>query len=385
MAENLDLFPESPSGGDAADGKSVVHLGKPGVAHTKTQKTFERLVLRLGKLRRELEETRARWDSRLAFHTAEVRPLESRVAELRKEVVRLLVPFLHQTKHGRARIEEDLAQLILDQLDMIAVDEGGLKDADLSALFTELAGVSLEQTEEEAFRGMLDSMRDEFQRAGVNLDLGKLRPGMSDEEMAAAMADLENQFVGEAQNRQQEREKRPKTRAQLARELKERAMEEARKKNLGNLYRQLAKVLHPDLEQDPALRQQKEQAMKTLTLAYEQEDLHALLRLELEWIAKETSELDRLSEERLKIYIAVLREQADDLKAEIEDVGLHPRYMPVTRYVRPWVPEPDAFDREEIMASMRKEVEGLQLSIRNLRTPRARREVDEILRSYRGR
>jgi hypothetical protein len=63
-----------------------------------------------------------------------------------------------------------------------------------------------------------------------------------------------------------------------------RAAEEFRKRSIAKLYKQLARVLHPDLEQDRGLQSEKVQLMQELTEAYRQNDLHTLLRLELQWI-----------------------------------------------------------------------------------------------------
>ncbi|MDQ3417913.1 MAG: hypothetical protein M3541_03900 [Acidobacteriota bacterium] len=43
-------------------------------------------------------------------------------------------------------------------------------------------------------------------------------------------------------------------------------------------------MLHPDLEQDPSLRERKTGLMQEVTAAHAGGDLHTLLRLELEWI-----------------------------------------------------------------------------------------------------
>ncbi len=56
-----------------------------------------------------------------------------------------------------------------------------------------------------------------------------------------------------------------------------------KKRNLKSLYKQLAKVLHPDLETDPESKLQKEEWMKRLTSAHALGDLRELLSIEFEW------------------------------------------------------------------------------------------------------
>lgn len=67
--------------------------------------------------------------------------------------------------------------------------------------------------------------------------------------------------------------------------------------------------------------------MKELTAAYESKNLHALLTLELRWIHKENDHLESLSEEKLAIYLAILKEQARDLEQEVNGMFQQPRYQ----------------------------------------------------------
>jgi len=131
---------------------------------------------------------------------------------------------------------------------------------------------------------------------------------------------------------QQDEAKKKKTKKQLAQEGKEKEMEAARKKDISSLYKQLAKAFHPDLETDETLKKGREEMMKQLTVAYDNNDLHTLLKLELEWIKKEESNLDKLSADKLAIYNEVLREQVIELHFQMEELTEHPRYEPLLRY-----------------------------------------------------
>src|SRR5262249_2965949 len=120
-----------------------------------------------------------------------------------------------------------------------------------------------------------------------------------------------------------------KTKRQFKQEERMRQAEQARKKNITSIYRQLAKVLHPDLESDEARRQSKVALMQELTTAYHRNDLHTLLRLELEWIQREEGNLERLTDEKLAIYNQVLKDQLFELNLEIDGLAYHPRYGPI--------------------------------------------------------
>ena len=73
----------------------------------------------------------------------------------------------------------------------------------------------------------------------------------------------------------------------------------------------------------------KQALMQELTVAYRNNDMHTLLRLELEWIAREEGNLERLTDEKLAIYNQTLKEQVVDLQRELYELPCHPRYQPI--------------------------------------------------------
>jgi len=110
-----------------------------------------------------------------------------------------------------------------------------------------------------------------------------------------------------------------------------------------SLYKQLAKVLHPDLEIDSTLKAHKEEWMKRLTTAYSSGDLRELLSIELEWLGEESSNLAQASDEKRKIYCLVLKEQIQEVKAQTEQLVNGPEYFVLQRFAEPftgYIPEP---------------------------------------------
>jgi hypothetical protein len=69
--------------------------------------------------------------------------------------------------------------------------------------------------------------------------------------------------------------------------------------------------------------------MQDVTVAYRRGDLHTLLRLELEWIGGAHADTPRLTDEKLRAYTAILKEQAAGLDAECLELRFHPRYAPL--------------------------------------------------------
>jgi hypothetical protein len=122
---------------------------------------------------------------------------------------------------------------------------------------------------------------------------------------------------------------RKKTAKQIAKEERDKKAEEYTKRSLRSLYLSLVKLLHPDIERDAAAREVKEGTMKEVTAAYEAGDLHTLLRIEMEWIAKMTVGDEPLPEEKLQAYISALSAQVRELQEELEALDYSPRYMPI--------------------------------------------------------
>lgn len=125
---------------------------------------------------------------------------------------------------------------------------------------------------------------------------------------------------------------RKKSKKQLEAEAKRKAAEEIKNKSLRSIYVSLAKILHPDLEENEALRAEKEELMKTITSAYEAKDLPTLLKLEMQWVYKEAENIDQLSDEKLDVFITMLKDQVKELKDDLEMLKLNPKYHRVAMF-----------------------------------------------------
>ncbi len=180
--------------------------------------------------------------------------------------------------------------------------EGSLADDELRVIFERISGVDYEQAVREGFEQTRSAIEDMFADAGIDIDLGGLEAGMSPEAMAAKAAEMAETIREQVKNEEGESrpQERRKTKRQLEKEERTRQAEEIRKRSIASIYKQLAKVLHPDLEPDNERRQSKVVLMQELTAAYRNNDLHTLLRLELEWIQREEHDLERLTEKYVR-------------------------------------------------------------------------------------
>jgi len=399
-----------PEGGDtgvgAGAGKGVRDRGGEGMADrprgldvvlvpgaretlSKAQQAFQRLVRRIEKLRASIEKETARCHASLEAYLSEIRPMELELGQERKELVRLLNQALSLKAVRAARLVPQVRDFLVDHLEELAAQFGNELEEDLQRLLKELSGRTTQDLEREDFEFAREMMEEELRSAGVKADLSGLRPDMSSEDLMREFERLEAEMREKAGASGAGPGAKPpngrrKTKRQLEREEREKAEAELQKRDIGGLYRQLAKLLHPDLEQDPVARAEKEAAMKQLTTAYKANDLHAMLRLEVTWIAREEADPSRLTDAKLAIYNKVLKEQVAELEERLATVALQPRFQALSRYLDPFGLGRLRFDLGTERAKLRLILNGMRESNRKLRGPEAAKEVRNLMEQRRA-
>lgn len=136
----------------------------------------------------------------------------------------------------------------------------------------------------------------------------KIREFLASDE-AAAQAQLPPQPA---------RPPRKKSARQVAAEQRRAEDQQRAHKAVQEIYRALARALHPDHEPDPDERARKTRLMSEVNVAYEARDLMRLLELQLELERVESSHIDAIAEERLHYYNRILDDQARQIAAELE-------------------------------------------------------------------
>jgi hypothetical protein len=310
---------------------------------------FNKRLKALEKARAHLDRKRARLDQDLVSCREVLMPL----VEKRNHFEYQLIHAVHETRKKlklSKRRNEALDDLIALKIESILDDPAGLSEDEIAALDALLEAIAPPESEEEdpdeyeqeAIREEFDLMRgmlEEFaRRAGVKLDLDGLDPNMDpaefEEEMQRrfAMAGEDFQRSANDEGGPPKRKRKP-TKAALERERLRVETEEAKKRDFKSLYKQLAKVLHPDLETDPTLKQHKEEWMKRLTAANASGDLHSMLAIEMEWLGEESVNLTKATDEKLRVYSMVLKEQIDELKEQSHTLIMEPEYSPLHRFI----------------------------------------------------
>jgi hypothetical protein len=291
------------------------------------QRAFNRLTAQLERLRAELP----RWEEagqRLCERVlVELAPLEQESRALMRELV-LAIDALLLSPSGRKlskRRRAGLQWLLLSSCEtLLALSGSAAPDAELEAIHDRYADISLAEQrklESEWHQEMLrDLSRDvldedlpdrELEAEEINALKARI-----DERLAAMEAAEEEAWAREAAARQA---RRPgaRQRAEAAEQRKRAAAAEIQQ-SVREIYRKLAASLHPDREPDPAERARKTGLMQKLNAAYEAGDLLTLLTLQIELEQIDSSRLAELPEQRLAHYNAVLREQVQALRAEID-------------------------------------------------------------------
>lgn len=149
-----------------------------------------------------------------------------------------------------------------------------------------------------------------------------------------ALTDLINEFLEdktweEPESQRTTSNKQEPKRKMTQTELKRKLQEEQTMKSIRAIYMELVKELHPDREQDEALRVVKEEQMKQLTEAYKNKDLSALLTMQISCLQESIKNTpDQLSDVLLKGYNKVLKRQLRKLEEEQQMIVYSNMNMP---------------------------------------------------------
>ena len=341
------------------------------------QRTFNRLIKKLENLRVEKDKTTAELNEKLNYYGKHISPLELEIAALHKESAKIFHKFYREKKSFSKSDEDILIEMMATQLNEFSKFGSEEPDDELKEIFELIEGENFDEAAESDFQAMKEDMSETFKEMGFDIDLDDFNSDLSEEEMMRKMFEMLGDAKEQAEAKAAE-PKRKKTKKQIEKEEREKQIEEAKNKSIAGVYKSLAKVFHPDLERDEERRLEKEVLMKQLTAAYKNNDLHTLLRLELEWLQKEESDLDKLSDEKLEIYNRALKEQTEELEAEIYITVQHPRYFPLQKYARFFGIEGVNLKQEK--KNLEAKIKWMTADIEELKGKSSLKKLKEIIR-----
>jgi hypothetical protein len=349
---------------------------------TKEQESFNKLTKKIQKLQLNIKQQNEEMESMLAFYAAEVYPLEQQILSHRKAIAPLLFGFLDKSKAISKSEHKTLRQLLSNVLDTIFSELREEPDANLKEIFQYLHEVSYDQAAAEDFEESKAEMKDFFASMGMKVNLDDLNQDDGEEAMARKMAEMQQKMREEAEAKFTKKANKKKTAKQLQAEEQAKQVEELRKKSINAIYRQLVKAIHPDLEQDETLRKEKEGTMAQLTIAYQNNDLPTLLKLEMQWLQKESNHLETLSDDKLKLYNQILKEQTQELEEERYMLARHPRFNALSKFISPFAGLVSTkvlwMEKERLKAS----TADIERSLNHLRSENALAELKDIIRTF---
>jgi hypothetical protein len=330
---------------------------------TKAQATFRNLLSRMESVRESVDTEEQELDAALGFYAVEIVPRLARRAALQKEFVRALAPSLNRTVFPNKRERLEIREMVQEVLDEIAKTEKGLTDADLRDVYSDVHGVDYSEWEQKTLSSVKEALAGLFAEAGLEADFSELDSATSEADFMAKAEELTAR-VRRLKEAEDEEARCGETGHHSTDDEQLRAAEELRKRSIATIYKQLARVLHPDLERDRERQKEKVELMQQLTAAFRENDLHTLLRLEVQWIEREGGDVDRLTEEKLAVYNEVLAGQVQALELRLRDMVFHPRYRHIlvweNRMARPMNGPEKARDLEQSIAAIERSVELMQ-------------------------
>ena len=349
------------------------------------QQAFNRLSKRIEKLQTDIKKKQLQFDLALQLYGSDFCPVQVMVLESRHKLISLLWEIYKNNRLSKTD-QRHLKAILQYHLQEYFSNTETEPDEVIQNIFSAIEGISYdammqkENDEDDAeMYAMFDRLNVDMQ--GVDLE---------DEEMMAKKFAEAKQKILELQEKEEEKERlkqqrKKKTAKQLEHEKMEKAVDELKQKNITTIYRQLAKLFHPDLEQDPVLKAEKEILMKQLTAAYEAKNLHALLTLELQWIHKENDHLERLSEEKLSVYLQILKEQISNLEQEKNTILSQPQYATLAiKFGFSIHHAPLEIIRKHVMEA-RDLANQFNNDITNFESPMALRHVKEMIKKWKKR
>lgn len=285
----------------------------------KGQKAFNTLVKRIESSR----ETLVQWQAVLLTYQQKVArdyvPLAQTFREIQGAMVHSLD--LALDRKGLTQAERLVVKDIICRLaEHLIVDTG---DEALKAIYNKYSDVDFDAEEAAAVSSMKSAVEAMFE---IDLD-DAAELDSTEDVMAQVLEQMEKEHLLRMEE-EDRRSQRKKSAKQLARDAKLKAEADQTSLSIREVYRKLVSALHPDRERDPQERTRKTALMQRVNQAYDKKDLLQLLELQLELEHIDAHTITGLSEDRLKHFNKILKDQLAELEMEIAHlvIPLHEQF-----------------------------------------------------------
>ncbi len=277
---------------------------------SRARKQFNTLIKKLEAARALLAQWKETLPAVMSKIDSEYNPLVDTQREHFKQLL-VLLDDMHDQKLLGKREREKLSRFVASNALHLLADAD---DAVLKELYNRHSGDDFDAQEDES-REDIRLMMETLLGAEFKGDIDVRSPHAMLKALHAQLAEQDGEAAAAEQQQEQPRPKRP---ADLARERRLAAEAQRVKQSMRDIFRKLASQLHPDRETDDAERQRKTALMQRVNAAYAANDMLGLLELQLEVEQIDQASLANLSEDRIKQYNKVLKEQLSELESEID-------------------------------------------------------------------
>ena len=211
----------------------------------------------------------------------------------------------------------------------LAGELAGRDVEDMKEIFDRYSEESFDEMEAESNQQEMADMKEMFEMIyGIRFDdeADISTPEKMQAYVGQKMDEREAAVAEQQRTRGEKKKQGPKSAKQSAAEEKRaakqrKAAEEEQKasKSVREVYLDLVKTFHPDMEQDETEKVRKTEIMQRVTAAYEANDLLVLLSLQLEFERISTSDLDALADDRVRLFNSTLQRQLFELQTHLDD------------------------------------------------------------------
>jgi hypothetical protein len=309
---------------------NLVSIPKTPKALSKEQNNFNKLTKSIQNLEKEIEDKEITLQNILKYFSKNIPVEEEKSNRQRIAAAFLLEKVLLKsklTKHTEKETKELIYTLLFEAFQSI---EPNKEEEELYDRYSE---TSFQEEKKEQLNDLIGDfasmIKDKF-----NFDLDLEDVDIKNiEDMARLQAKIQEKISQNKNAEDLDSKTKKKTKKQIEKELLEKEKLEAQSKSLKSVYLSLVKILHPDKESDSVQKMEKDELMKQVTVAYKEKDLSTLLKLELAWVNKTEDNLAEISDEKLKIYCAILKDREKELKQEKFEMVLHPKFSNIYEFL----------------------------------------------------
>lgn len=295
-----------------------------GVALSKEQVQFNKLVLQIEELKVKLVDERKKLDARLSVFETKIFPLTNKEMEYDGELVKIVYRLLDGNYFSQAMgapAFEYVLTMLRELMYCNGIDDEHRKILDEiteqeTSAYRRSYGYNNEEEDEK------DDKESDEQEEEDDLNA----EAFFEEFINGGYATMEDFIKAKFFNAKNEKKEKKKSKSQLKKEALEKEKEKLKAKSLKDVYHGLCKMLHPDLEKDHDLKLEKEVMMKEVVDAYEKNDLSKLLAIEVALVTRDKSRIKEIAKEKLKVYLSIFNEQIGKLNQEINHLIYEPHY-----------------------------------------------------------